>query len=299
MLVSAVVTHNDGAVLHTRPRHQAAASSAATPGGRHNTSTTVLQSLSALTLQQCDTATATCTITGHVSHECATWTASDRRCRPQHTRNTAPPLQRGGNARVYAAQQDTQTRAINRNQRSHAALRSHTAATARRVQPRTRTNRHPQSRYCGTASHSLLSRQRRLRTPETRIVQRACDAVTMLHIFAGPTRTSCTCRPAPLPATITPQTRAHRHTRCDKPHPARRHVGVMAPVAQNSAHQQATHATSHTRMQHTNTQAPHARPTFRTAATTAHCPNIAAPTPLRARHTDHGTQLRAPHTPPT
>jgi hypothetical protein len=66
VLITTVVTHNGGAALHTRPRPRAAASSAQLRA--HNTSTTVLQSLPARTLQQCDTATATCTITRHVSH---------------------------------------------------------------------------------------------------------------------------------------------------------------------------------------------------------------------------------------
>jgi hypothetical protein len=68
VLISTVVTRNGGAVLHTRPRLRAAASSAATPDGTHITASTVLQSLPRRILQQCDAATATCTITGHVSH---------------------------------------------------------------------------------------------------------------------------------------------------------------------------------------------------------------------------------------
>jgi hypothetical protein len=72
----------------------------------------------------------------------------------------------------------------------------------------------------------------------------------------------------------------------------------MARVTQNSAWLQA-HATSHTRAQHTNTQALHARTTSHTAPTTAHCAIITACTPPRARHTQHGTQLRPPHTSPT
>ncbi len=86
------------------------------------------------------------------------------------------------------------------------------------MQRRTRDNTKPQSQYCGTAPYSLRSRQRRQCTPKTRIVHRAYDAATMLHIFAGPTRTT-THMPtgATLPDTITPQTRAHRHTRCDNP----------------------------------------------------------------------------------
>jgi hypothetical protein len=69
VLVTKEVIHDSSAAVHTRPRPRAAASSAATPGGTHNTCSTVSQSLPARTLQQCDTATATRTITGHVSHE--------------------------------------------------------------------------------------------------------------------------------------------------------------------------------------------------------------------------------------
>jgi hypothetical protein len=68
VLVTTVVTHNGGAELHTRPQTRAPASSAATPGGTHSTCSTVLQSPPARRLQQCDTATATCTITRHMSH---------------------------------------------------------------------------------------------------------------------------------------------------------------------------------------------------------------------------------------
>jgi hypothetical protein len=163
MLVSAVVTHNDGAALHTRPRPQAAASSAATPGGRHNTSTTVLQSLSALTIQQCDTATATCTITGHVSHECVARTASDRRRRPQHTRNAtllshcnaavrpAPIIARvtQNSARLQA------THAIPRTQTQHTrnprtSLTATTTAHCANITARTPLHAH----HCTNAAHN-------------------------------------------------------------------------------------------------------------------------------------------------
>jgi hypothetical protein len=98
---------------------------------------------------------------------------------------------------------------------------------------------------------------------------------------------------AALPASITPQTRARRHTRCDKPHPAQRHVSVMTRVTQNSARLQPTQRTSHTRMQNTDTQAPHARTTSSTAATTTHCASITVCTPPLARHSQHGSQLIA------
>jgi hypothetical protein len=122
----------------------------------------------------------------------------------------------------------------------------------------------------------------------------------MLHIFACPTRTAAhmpTC--AALPATITPQTRARRHTRCDKPYPPQRHVCVMAHVTQNSAHLQPTHAASHTHTQRTTTHVLHASTTSHTAATIAHRVIITTRTPSRACHTQHGIQLRPPHAPPT
>jgi hypothetical protein len=63
----------------------------------------------------------------------------------------------------------------------------------------------------------------------------------------------------------------------------------MARVTQNSAHLHATQRTSHTRTQNTDTKAPHARTTSRTAATTAHC------CALRNHHRMH-TAARTPHT---
>jgi hypothetical protein len=103
---------------------------------------------------------------------------------------------------------------------------------------------------------------------------------------------------AALPDTITPQTRAHRHTRCGKPHPPLRHVSLMVRVTQNSARLQPTQRTSHTRIQNTDTQAPHARTTSRTAPTTAHrnhhCMHTAARTPNPHYITRH-TAPRTPH----
>jgi hypothetical protein len=70
-------------------------------------------------------------------------------------------------------------------------------------------------------------------------------------------------------------------------------------VCHKSVRKQTTHRTPHTRTQHTYTQAPHAHRTSRTAATTAHCAIITACTTQHARHTQLGTQLQPPHTPPT
>ncbi len=167
------------------------------------------------------------------------------------------------------------------------------------MQRRTRDNTKPQSQHCGAAPYSLHSRQRRQCTPKTRIPRRSYSSNDSFHFRRPNAHLTHMPTSATLPATITLQTRAHRHTRRDKPRPAQHYVIVMTRVTQHSAHLQATHATSHTRTQHTNTQAAHARTTSRTAETTAHCAIITASTPPHARHTQHGTQLRPPHTPPT
>jgi hypothetical protein len=142
VLITTVGTHNGGAALHTRPRPRAAASSAATPGGTHNTSTTVTQSLSALTLQQTYTTTAARTITAPAKHWCAQCTGS-RNKQQQHARRTTLTLRSRGNARTDAAHRGAQARAI-RHKPSDAALRGHSAATARR-------GANPQTQSRGTA----------------------------------------------------------------------------------------------------------------------------------------------------
>jgi hypothetical protein len=92
--------------------------------------------------------------------------------------------------------------------------------------------------------------------------------------------------------------RAQTHTTRQAPPSttARQHHGAGHPKhctptrrARHIAHSNAAH----------NSQVPPARRTSRAATTTAHCANITARTPPHARNTQHGTQLRAPHTPPT
>jgi hypothetical protein len=87
---------------------------------------------------------------------------------------------------------------------------------------------------------------------------------------------------ATLPATITPPTCAHRHTRCDKPHPAQHHVSVMAEYRHTSPTppHDVPHSTNHCAL--------HKHHRMHTAARTPH-----------TRHTQLGTQLRPPHTPRT
>ncbi len=83
---------------------------------------------------------------------------------------------------MHAAYRDAQTRAITRkhNPTQRSAVTHQPQRDA--VQRRTRDDTYPQSQYCGTAPYSLRSRQRRQCTPKTRILHRAYDAATMLHI---------------------------------------------------------------------------------------------------------------------
>ncbi len=190
--------------MHNRRRPRAAVSSATTPGGTRNTCSTMSESLSAPTLQQCDTATATCTITGHVSHLRATWTASDRR---QHTRN-ATPLSHCNAAVMHASTQRSET-----NVHEHfttqtiprSAVQSHSSRSETRCSDGHATT---QIRNRNIQRHStLLARDSAGNgTPKTRIVRRAYDVATISPILTGLTTSIA------LPATITPQTRAHRPT---------------------------------------------------------------------------------------
>ncbi len=162
------------------------------------------------------------------------------------------------------------------------------------MQRRTRDNTNPQSQYCGTAPYSLRSRQRRQCTPNTCIVRRAYEA-TMLHIFAGPTRTAAHMpTSAALPATITQHTRAHRHTRRDKPHPAQRHGSIMAHVTHTPTSHAPHIAHQRTAYKHTSPARPHDVPYSRNhcALPEHHCTHTAARTPHTARH----TALTTPHT---
>jgi hypothetical protein len=133
-----------------------ASSSVEQPLRTHDTCTTVLQSLSALTLQRCDTATATCTITGH---ECVARTASYRHSHQQTQvqRNTTLPPQR-----VHAAQQDAHKRAIN-NKIPRSTTQSHSSHSETRC-----SNAHAttQSRNRDTAV------QRRLHAQDARSTSR-------------------------------------------------------------------------------------------------------------------------------
>jgi hypothetical protein len=302
--LTATATDQCSAVPHTATQQH---SNTATHRHSNTATHAHYHTLPARTQQQCDTVTATCTITGHASHQCTTWTASDRRRRNrQHTRNTAPPSP--CNAAVTHVLSSTARRTYTSSlpqTQSHAALRHHTAATARH-DAATHTQKHKAAVailcYC-TARHSLRSRQRRRRTPKTHIVYRAYDAATMLHIIAGPMRTSRTCRLAPRSRHHhTTNTRTQKDkTRQAPPSTTRRQRDGACQPTQRTPTSHAHHiAHSHAAYRHTRlSQPPHARTTSHTAPTTAHCAIITACTPPHARHTEHGTQLRPPHTPPT
>ncbi len=89
----------------------------------------------------------------------------------------------------------------------------------------------------------------------------AGDAASMLHIFAGPTHISRTCRPAPRSPLPSHRKNARTDTRWDKPHTAQRHGSVMARVTQKrtpTAH--ATHiAHSYAEYRHTSPAHTHCR----------------------------------------
>jgi hypothetical protein len=101
----------------------------------------------------------------------------------------------------------------------------------------------------------------------------------------------------------TTNTRARRHTRCDKPQPPQRHVSVIARVTQDSAHQQATQATSHTRTQHKThkPRTPAGRLTqsqpLRTAQASLHAHRRAHATHTTALSSDHPTHRQQKITP--
>jgi hypothetical protein len=146
-----------------------------------------------------------------------------------------------------------------------------------------------------TGTHYLLrSRQRRQYTPKTRIVRRAYDAAK--NFTCSQSRSSRTCQ----------HHTTHTHARADT-HDATgptHHNGTSASLRvspKNIAHQQATprHIAHSNAAYNAHWQVPHARTTSHTATTTAHCANVTTRTPPHARHTQHDTHLRAPHTPPT
>jgi hypothetical protein len=138
------------------------------------------------------------------------------------TLNTrATPLPHCNAAVTHACIQCSGTHAHTQSARNNRKQRCAVTRQPQRdaVQRRTRDNtQHPT--HCARDS---AGNARRMTQPR-------CSHFRRLNAHLKHTSTS-----AALPATITPQTRAHRHTRCDKPRPAQRHVSVMARAAQHSA----------------------------------------------------------------
>jgi hypothetical protein len=138
-------------------------------------------------------------------------------------------------------------------------------------------------------------------TPNTRILHRARMTQPRFFTFSQAQRAPPrTCQPAPR--SPTPLHHAHARTCAQTTRQAQ--PSTTARQRHGACHPKQRTPTSHApHIAHSHaaysTQAPHARTTPRTAPTTVHCPNITACTPPRARHTQHGTQLRPPHTPPT
>ncbi len=222
-------------------------------------------------------------------------------------RSTALPLQRGSTARMHTAQRDTHTHTRNQPPtQSHAALRRHTAATARRGAP-THTRRHQSAiailRY---STHITALDTSAGNARPTRALHIARKTQPRFFTFSRAQRVPPrACRPAPGPRSPLPShhTRAQTHTtrQATPSTTARLHHGACHPK-QRTPTSHAPHI-AHTRMQNTDTQAPHAHTTSRTAPTTAHCVITTARTPPRTpprtHHTQQGSQLRAPNTLPT
>jgi hypothetical protein len=156
-----------------------------------------------------------------------------------------------------------------------------------------------QSQYCGTAPYSLRSTQApAMHAQHAPSTSRAHDATTILHIFAGQTRTAAHMpTSAALPNTVTPRTRAHRYTH-DATRPTQ-HTGTSASrrVSPKTTHtyKPRTHiAHSHATYKHTSPARPHDVPhnPNHCALPEHHCTHTAARTPHTARHTAPTT----PHT---
>jgi hypothetical protein len=135
------------AARHCTPAHDREQQRPAQPHRIQNTSTAVAVAVGSYTtaVRHCD-----CDMQDHTATRVALVCSTDDQRPPpsppttQAQRNTAPPLQRSSNARVYAAQRDTQSRAINRkdNHTQRCAVTHQPQRDA--VQRRTRDITNPQ-----------------------------------------------------------------------------------------------------------------------------------------------------------
>jgi hypothetical protein len=123
----------------------------------HNTCSTVLQSLSALTLQRWNTAITACTITGPVSLRCAQCTRSDRRSyQQQHAHNTTLPPRSDHNT---CARTTEWTGAHNRTQPMTSSVAQYTGRVRCSIANRTNT-RWQRCVRITTDSHARATRAR-------------------------------------------------------------------------------------------------------------------------------------------
>jgi hypothetical protein len=128
VLVTTTVTHNGGAALHARPRVQAAASSAATPHTQHCRSRCRLLHDTSSTLQLHHARSQDTCRTSAQHGLPATAAVTNNTCA---TRHRSPAATRWQRTRARSAARRTNMSDQPQTQ-SHAALRSHTAAIARR-----------------------------------------------------------------------------------------------------------------------------------------------------------------------
>jgi hypothetical protein len=134
-----------------------------------------------------------------------------------------------------------------------------------------------------------------MHVPKTRIIHRAYDAATMLHISQAQRTPPRTCRLAPRsPTPSTTNTRAQTHELRQAPPTttARQRHGACHPK-QRSTTRHATHiAHSHAEYRHTSPARPHDVPHSRNhcALRNHHRIHTAARTPRTARPTENHTQ---------
>jgi hypothetical protein len=195
----------------------------------------------------------------------------------------------------------THTRA-RRYTRFNRPFQRNSTSASWRVSPKTPHTFKPRNPHCA------LARNIQTQAPHARTTSRTAPTTAQCAIITActPPRARHTQHRTQLRPPHTPPTENHTQSHTRPP----RHTHVRAvrlptvdgmlpeswlPCNSNRLQDTRTAIAS----QNTDTQAPHARTTSRTAPTTAHCVIITTCTPLRASHTQHGTQLRPPHTPPT
>jgi hypothetical protein len=170
----------------------------------------------------------------------------------------------------------TDTHTHTHNQRSNTHTHTENGATENRA----------------TEQHTAAKKNREQYTHRHHVLYRAYDAATIRHIFAGPTRTSRTCRPAPRSPLPSHHTHAHRYpTRQDpRTKASQRHgAGQRTPTSYPPHIAHSRIIQNH--MSRTPARRPAQPQPLRTAQISQHA-HAAAHTPHTARH----TALSTPHT---